>query len=98
MKALFINRIGIALFLIFTPLLLSAQDPIRKTKKRTFHSILVEKRTNRAKRKEDKKKWKEERQVKIVTEKNVRQHHKRLQTKKTRKAMRELKKKSKQSR
>ena len=98
MKFLFIRNVLLLFVIACNPLLIEAQDPIRKTKKRTFRSIMVEKRTNMIKRKEDKKKWKEDRQVTMVTEKNVKKHKKRLQSKKTLKSMRRLKKKSKKMR
>ncbi len=98
MKFLFIRNVLLIFIIACNPLIVEAQNPIRKTKKRTFRSILVERRTNMAKRKEDKKKWKEDRQVTMVTEKNVKKHQKRLQSKKTLKSMRQLKKKSKKLR
>ncbi len=51
--------------------------------------------SERVKRKKAKAKWKEERENKLLNEKAIRQHHKRLQTKKTLKEMRKLRKKSK---
>ncbi len=98
MKSQFIKNIALLLLITFSPLLMRAQDPIRRGKKRTLRSIMVEKRTEYSKRKEDKKKWKEDREVTAVTAKNVKEHHKRLQSKNTRKAMRELRKKSRKTR
>lgn len=82
----------------FAPFSVKSQDPIRKTKKRTLSSIMLEKKRALANRKSDKKKWKEERKITIVTEKNVKKHHRHLQTKHTLKSMRKLKRKSKSTR
>jgi len=98
MKTFFIKHILILLLLTFVPASVKSQDPIRKTKKRTFSSILLERKRALANRKSDKKKWKEERKTTIVTEKNVRKHRKKLQTRGTLKSMRKLRRKSKSTR
>jgi hypothetical protein len=51
-----------------------------------------------ADRKMAKKKWKEERETKIVTKRVINEHHKRLQSKNTLKSMKALRKKSNKSR
>lgn len=50
--------------------------------------------TSRVQRKAAKKKWKEQRKMEMEQKKAVKQHHKRIQTKETRKRMRKEKKKS----
>lgn len=50
--------------------------------------------TTRAKKKKAKKKWKEQRKIEMEQKKAVKQHHKRIQTKETRKRMKAEKKKS----
>lgn len=50
--------------------------------------------TSRVQRKAAKKKWKEQRKLEMDQKKAVKQHHKRIQTKETRKRMRKEKKKS----
>lgn len=75
------------LLLCFLPLALQAQDkPAAKDTKAPA--------TSRVQRKAAKKKWKEQRKVEMEQKKAVKQHHKRLQTKETRKRMRREKKKS----
>jgi len=98
MKVFFIKHILLLLLLAFAPISAKSQDPIRKTKKRTFYSIWLEKRKAATERKSDKKKWKEERKTTKITERNVKKHHRRLQTKGTLKSMRKLKKQSKRTR
>jgi hypothetical protein len=50
--------------------------------------------TSRIQRKAAKKKWKEQRKMEMDQKKAVKQHHKRIQTKDTRKRMRQEKRKS----
>jgi hypothetical protein len=98
MKTFFIKHFLILLLFVFIPVSAKSQDPVRQTKKRTFYSMWLEKRKAAATRKSDKKKWKEERKTTRITKRNVKKHHKRLQTKGTLKSMRKLRKQSKNTR
>jgi len=72
--------------LIFFPLLLTAQEAAKTSGTAPISS--------RAQRKSDKKKWKEQRRKDKLDKKVVKQHHKRIQTKKVRKRMRKEKKRA----
>jgi len=98
MRIFLIKHILIILLLAFIPISAKSQDPIGKTKKRAFSSLWLEKRKAAAERKSDRKKWKEERKTTRITKRNVKKHHRRLQTKGTLKSMRKLKKQSKRTR
>ena len=98
MKTFFIKYFLTFLLFAFIPDSAKSQDPVRQTKQRTFYSKWLEKRKAAATRKSDKKKWKEERKITKITKRNVKKHHKRLQTKGTLKSMRKLRKQSKSTR
>ena len=84
MKSL--TRITLLLLLFWMPLMLKAQDENNKDKNSPIE--------NRAKRKKAKKNWKESRIIERDNKKAIKEHHKKLQTKKTLKAMKKEKKKS----
>lgn len=72
----------------------ASEDPLKALKHRTVKSKSTERRSKRAARKEDKIKWKEDRETKMRSEKMVRDHHRRIQTKGTQESMRENRRKS----
>jgi hypothetical protein len=76
----------ILLLVCFLPLAGLAQDAAKEKQKAPS--------TSRAQRKAAKKKWKEQRRADIDQKKAVKQHHKRLQTKETRKRMKQEKRRS----
>ncbi len=74
----------IVLFICFLPMVAVCQET--KTEKAP--------QTSKAQKKKAKQKWKEDRKMEMEHAKIVKQHHKRLQTKETRKRMKQEKKKS----
>jgi hypothetical protein len=76
----------ILLFICFLPLTMLAQEQAKEKDKAPA--------TSRAQRKAAKKKWKEHRKIEMDQKKAVKQHHKRIQSKDTRKRMKKEKKRS----
>ena len=76
---------SILLLICLMPLAVTAQEAKSKDKAPA---------STRAQRKAAKQKWKEERQAEMEQKKAVKAHHKRIQTKQTRKQMRREKRKS----
>lgn len=76
----------IVLLICLLPLAVIAQDAAPKTDKTPA--------TSRAQRKKAKQKWKEDRKIESGQAKAVKEHHKKLQTKKTNKSMLREKRKS----
>mgnify|MGYP001548332675 CR=1 FL=1 len=91
-------RLPHMLFLLLLSMAVScsrkSQDPMRKLKKKSTASKVEDLKSSLAFRKQEKKKWKEQREEQIFTKKAVKEHHKRLQSKFALKNMRENKKKS----
>lgn len=73
-------------------------DPLIKLKTVSHSTTMADRKAKMADRKMSKKKWKEERETKIVTKRKINEHHKKLQTKNTLKSMKALRKKSDKSR
>jgi hypothetical protein len=86
MKRIFHKFILVVIFLI--PFTIVAQEAMVKAEKDKAPA------TSRAQRKKAKKKWKENRKSELGQKKAVKEHHKRLQTKETRKRMKREKRKS----
>lgn len=84
MKSVF--RKIILSFILMMPLVVVAQDAQPKTEQSPA--------TSRAKRKKAKQKWKEDRKMEMEQKKAIKEHHKRLQTKETRKRMKREKRKA----
>lgn len=76
----------ILLLICLVPLIVSAQEAAPSKDKAPA--------TSRTQRKKAKQKWKEDRKIEIGQAKAVKEHHKRLQTKKTNKRMRQEKRRS----
>ncbi|MCW3103645.1 MAG: hypothetical protein JWO09_2085 [Bacteroidetes bacterium] len=83
MKSL--SRKLILIFICLLPLGLAAQEAPAKEKAPA---------TSRVQKKAAKKKWKEQRKMEMDQKKAVKQHHKRIQTKETRKRMKQEKRRS----
>ena len=81
----FFFRTLILLFICLPPFVTMAQEQKPATEKSPS--------TTRAQRKKLKKKWKEDRRIERAEKKAVKDHHKRLQTKETRKRMKAERKK-----
>jgi hypothetical protein len=77
----------ILLLICLVPLTAIAQEPKQGTEKAQSPS------TTRAQRKKLKKKWKEDRRIERAEKKAVKDHHKRIQSKETRKRMKQERKK-----
>lgn len=75
-------RIGILALLFIVPVSAQAQQEAKKDSPAT----------KREKRKKAKATWKEQRETKMGNDKAIKDHHKRLQTKKTRKLMKKTRK------
>ncbi len=78
-------RTIILIFICLMPVIVSAQE----TKKSTDNAPVA----NRTQRKKAKQKWKEDRIIERDNKKAIKEHHKRLQTKKTLKEMKKEKRK-----
>ena len=72
--------------ILFAPFIVSGQEKKADAENSPASSM--------AKRKKAKQKWKEQRKIDMEQKKAVKEHHKRLQSKDTRKRMRQQKKKS----
>jgi hypothetical protein len=73
-------------------------DPLIKLKTVSQSTTMADRKAKFSDRKMAKKKWKEDRETKIVTKQKIKEHHKKLQSKNTLKAMKAMKKKSDKSR
>lgn len=94
----FFAKIILFIFLGLAPAATKAQDVAKKTKKRSLAARWEDRKAVIASRKQNKKKWKEDREEEMYAKKSVKQHHKKLQSKLTLKSMRENKKRSDRSR
>ena len=87
-----LGKIFFSCLLFLLPFLVYSQDaPVNDAAGEQNKSAPMTKRQQRQK---DRKEWKEHRKADIEEQKNIKEHHKRIQTKETRKRMRESKRKS----